>query len=183
MVVCAAVVVAGTEAPMRGSPLAATPTVVSAKAGGDEGTTRRGRGGSLRLPVPVAGASGPGAGMSSPVTPAMPEGVERRRWSLEKRPETVADDDPEVLATGTGTVHTLQRAGGDRRVGWPASSSKEGGSGRWGRSGDVNDAAVYSKGAPWRRPSVEEAAPEGQGWAREEVGKEGTPLCWRWGGG
>ena len=28
---------------------------------------------------------------------------------------------------------------------------------------------------------MEEAAPEGQGWARGEVGKEGTPLCWRWG--
>ena len=95
---------------------------------------------------------------------------------VEERPETVADDKPEVLATGTGTVHTLRRAG------WPAASSKEGGSGRRGRSGDGNDATVYSKGAAWRRPAVEEAAPEGQGWAREEVGKEGTPLCWRWGG-
>jgi hypothetical protein len=112
----------------------------------------------------------------------VPEGVERRRRSLEERPETVADDEPEVLATGAGTVHTLRRAGGDRRAGWLAAWLKEGGSGRWGRPGDGNDAAVYSKGAAWGRPAVEEAMPEGQGWTREEVGKEGTPLWWRWGG-
>ena len=45
--------------------------------------------------------------MSPPGTPAVPEGVERRRWLLEERPEIVADDEPEVLVTGTSTVQML----------------------------------------------------------------------------
>ena len=112
--------------------------------------------------------------------PSRPGG--RRRWpwsryvtprnpSVEERPEIVADDEPGVLVTVTGTVQTLRRADGDRQAEWSAAWLKEGESGRWGRSSDGNDAAVYSKGAAWRRPAVEEATLEDQGWTREEGGK------------
>ena len=112
----------------------------------------------------MAGAGGPDAGMSPPIASAVPEGAGRRRGPLEESPETVADEEPEVLATGPGTVHTLRRADGDRRVGWSAAWLEEGGSGRWGLSGEgIDAAATYSKGAARRRPAVEEATLEGQG--------------------